>query len=1566
LSIAHLAQKFKNNQSVYAIEVESNCFKTGKATFLLDSGAILSVINLSTLNTELELNPLHDTRLVGVTGNLLSLAGSISVDFKANNYIFSQNFIVSFDDLKLNTSGILGLDFINFYNLHLLLPEKVIANFKDNRKIEIPVIKVDSNIRSINVINSDLNINSGSESEINSDLEYQVRLKIIHEAEKQAGINNNADMKIRKNEPCEADRNRCLNIAELQDCTQNSMSTESKSADIKLSQVDSEFYKNMENFETSLSNVASNISEERICDFSQDDQNKSGTVTDSLILNLKRISSETNTNLNKFLKEGKNISQVDIAMHDFDFVCEGKENPIVYEGTETLIVYEGTETPIVYEGTETPIVYEGTETPIVYEGKETPIFSIFTENDDRNRNKDEKASTTIVDNPPNPPIENINCKFCKNNVDIEEKRILRSVIKLTKDFKIAARCQMVCLGQQQSLFELGSYITIYPKDVLCNGIYVGHSLYQQTDSNRIPVIICNILYEEITLQKGTTLAYVETICQNENQNLFIDNYCSINTINSVDRDQNFIKRFKLDHLDISNKELLETMLYEYEDIFVSAINPKLGLCTYYRHRIDTTTETPVAKAPYRVPYYQRELMAEKVNELLQQGAIVKSDSPWCFPCILVKKRSLDGTPSTRLVYDARSLNSITIPDKYPLPNIKDSLSLLHDTGVYTLLDLQSAFNQMEIVPEHRCKAAFSVLGEKYESNRLLFGLINAPSSFQRLANMVFSGLKDKIMLIYLDDAIIFSKTISENFERLRCVFDAIRKSGLKLRCEKGDFIKQEISYLGFTLNRFGIFPDERNTIRLKTWERPTTVKQIRQLVGFINYYRSHLRNFSEHVAPLVELTKKKVQFRWSKPQQDAFEFFIKALTSEPILKFPNFNLQFILETDGSRISIGSILSQRNLNDDKIYPVGYYSSMNNKSQRKYSATDLEVLSIVKSIKYFRIYLYATPIPFIIFTDHKPLLSWMRMKDTTSCRAARYSLLMSDYNFEIKYRKGTQHQNADFISRQNINPIASISNLVHEQNIPYEPVLERSHIKSEQRADPKLVPIIETLLKNPNSDDQFSLDEEGILYKVRIGLERQDKLVVPEHFIPKIIKSYHEPVFCSHPGFERTYGIIKSRFYWFTMYKDVKAFCQSCVKCALYKAPRNLMRAPLGTFPETTYVFQRVHFDFLGPINPKSSLGNRYILVFQDFLSKYLICVPTKNMTSDTVAQVFVTHLILKHGSVSQLISDRAPNFLSAFMQEIYKLLGVKKLQTVAWNPQANGLAERNMSTIKTMLRINIGKFPKQWDTYVNFICFAYNSAPHATTKETPYFLLTGRDVIFPWDTLIEPIKTNTEFNNQETYNIAVRLQEAITRVKLLIAKSEIKQKVRFNLKSKPAKFKVTDKVYLRVPPSLVGISPGLQVKYKGPYRITHKTGDKTFQITEIYGAQQSQYVTSNRLKICHDMPAFITHQCSIDQDSIIPDELVDHGNDTSTDVSAPDERVFLRPNITPQNGDDNSTNIPSNDELSDQDDESLHSESTNPPDSQSEHNSDSESEHGYHLRSRGPVVDNIPWTLDRAI
>lgn len=456
------------------------------------------------------------------------------------------------------------------------------------------------------------------------------------------------------------------------------------------------------------------------------------------------------------------------------------------------------------------------------------------------------------------------------------------------------------------------------------------------------------------------------------------------------------------NLNREQREKLDELLADNEDISALGGEPT----PYAEHAIDTGDIAPIAIPPYKMSRQKKEIFEKEINVMLESDVIEECESPWVTPVVLVPKK--DGI--ARICVDYRRLNAVTKTDSYPMPRIDELLHLAKRTLYMSTIDLRSGYWQVSVKPKDRDKTAVTTPFGIFRFKRMPFGLKNSGATFQRLMDRFRRGLKDIVVIVYLDDIIVISTSFEEHIKDLQQVFNRLREFKLRAKREKCNFACLQVKFLGHVITPEGIRPNKEKVAAILHLPPPRNVKHLLTFLQTASWFRRFVPGFAEIARPLTQLTKKDAAWTWAKDQKESFEKLKKLLTDARILRQADETLPFIIHTDASNYALGAVLLQGEGNEER--PVEYASRLLTAAERNYSTTEREALAVVWAVEKFRGYIDGAKV--VIGTDHQPL-KWLMSLKSPSGRLARWALSLQEYNLEIIYTPGKVNVVADTLSR-----------------------------------------------------------------------------------------------------------------------------------------------------------------------------------------------------------------------------------------------------------------------------------------------------------------------------------------------------------------------------------------------------------------------------------------------------------------------------------------------------------------------------------------------------------------------
>ena len=560
-----------------------------------------------------------------------------------------------------------------------------------------------------------------------------------------------------------------------------------------------------------------------------------------------------------------------------------------------------------------------------------------------------------------------------------------------------------------------------------------------TKNGQVTVLLVNATEEEVILPRRTKIGRLSTGVGVTNcQTVRVTEKDGVLVLGKDEAQD--IKADVGPDLKPAESDSLSTLVNKYRHLFAFK-DSQLGYTDRVRHTIPLTSDVPI-KQPYRrIPPAALEEVRDHIQNLLRQGIIQPSASSFASPIVVIRKKSGE----LRLCVDYRRLNDITRKDSFPLPRIDETLDAIGGAKFFTSLDLASGYHQVAMDPDCQHKTAFTCPWGLYEFTRMPFGLCNSPATFQRLMTSTMSDFIFKILLVYLDDILVFSNTFEDHLSSLEKVFQRLEQINVKLNPEKCEFAKTEVAFLGHRVSAQGIRTDPDKITAVMDWKTPQTTKDVRSFLGLASYYRRFVDKFAHIAKPLHNIVSKihnrnpKCQSKNKKIAQTAknsterqplgdlwtpacAEAFLKlkiALTTAPVLGYADYSLDFILEVDASKDGLGAVLSQQQAAGSRV--IAYASralkpAETTEINKNYSSQKLELAAMKWSITdKFRGYLMGHF--FTLYTDNGPLSHWKNAK-FGAVEQRWIGEIESGFTFATKFRSGRVNRNADALSR---NPI-----------------------------------------------------------------------------------------------------------------------------------------------------------------------------------------------------------------------------------------------------------------------------------------------------------------------------------------------------------------------------------------------------------------------------------------------------------------------------------------------------------------------------------------------------------------
>jgi len=545
---------------------------------------------------------------------------------------------------------------------------------------------------------------------------------------------------------------------------------------------------------------------------------------------------------------------------------------------------------------------------------------------------------------------------------------------------------------------------------------------------------------------------------------------------------------------MGNKDIIKKYYSNLTKVFEKEEADKLPPHRPYDITIDLIPNSQLYFGPiYSLTVVEIETLKNYIKDNLRKGFIRKSKSPAGAPVLFVKKH--DG--SLRLCVDYRRLNAITIRNSYPLPKINDLIESFKKAIIFTRLDLRSAYNLVRVKEGHEYLTAFRTPLGHYEYLVMPFGLRNAPSVFQRFIQDVLSEVIGSYVQVYLDDIIIYSRSLKSHIVHVRNVLKLLIENRLYVKLEKCDFHVKSTTFLGFNISCNGLNMDINKVKSILEWPTPRNTKELQSFLGLCNFYRRFIKDFAKIMEPLRKLLKNNSNFDWDNEADRSFNLLKDAFKNDELLIFPDPEKEFVVETDSSDFAVGCVLSQVSNHDNLLHPVAFYSRSLNKAEANYTIYDKELLAVITAFEVWRHHLEGAKFPIQVITDHKNLLYWKKPQRLNQ-RQIRWSMFLSKFDYRISFRPGASSGKPDSLSRRpDYKPEEYKPNetIIPEDNICCATRENINYLIESQRSDNYCKTILSKIQKGSEVKSSLFKLVDGVLHF-------QNRIIVPSTFVKKM--------------------------------------------------------------------------------------------------------------------------------------------------------------------------------------------------------------------------------------------------------------------------------------------------------------------------------------------------------------------------------------------------------------------------------------------------------------------------------
>lgn len=839
------------------------------------------------------------------------------------------------------------------------------------------------------------------------------------------------------------------------------------------------------------------------------------------------------------------------------------------------------------------------------------------------------------------------------------------------------------------------------------------------------------------------------------------------------------------HMTASQREGVLKLTHQYPSLF-SDPDERLTFTSKVVGEILTNTDTAVYSKSYPYPMTMRPFVDKEINKLLADGIIRPSRSPYNSPVWVVpKKLDASGQKKYRLVIDYRKLNSVTVPDRYPIPEINEVISQLAENMLFSVVDLKSGFHQIPLKETDIEKTAFSVNNGKYEFTRLPFGLKNAPSIFQRALDDILRNHIGKICYVYIDDILIFSRDEKSHMENIRTIFSTLHEANLKVQLDKCEFFKKELEFLGFVISSQGVKTNPSKVETIMKFPPPKTLRELRSFLGMSGFYRRFIKDYAKLAKPLNsylrgengrtgrnESSTKKISL--NRDALDAFEKLKKSLISqEVVLAYPNLSKEFHLTTDASNYALGAVLEQSGR------PITFLSRSLNKTEENYATNEKEMLAIIWALDSLKFYLYGTA-KVIIFTDHQPLTFALHNKNNNA-RLRKWKCRLEEYDYELRYKPGKSNVVADALSRVpavevNTSSVtchsdeSSSHNLIYSSEAPINAFRNQIYLNIGEESYSFLIPF-SGYHRHTISRPSYSTDELVDILKRRLDPSLKNGILTSEHVMGMIQEIYplhfsniricftrirlkdiiseniqNEMILQEHRRAHRNCRENKSQllrqYYFPKMLSKIERIIKLCSVCKEQKYDRHPPKPEIKPTPIPEYPGQIIHIDIF-------ATEKKLVLTALDKFSKYAM---VRIIPSRAIEHIRgpLTELMISFGIPKIVVIDNEKSLNSASISFLLQdQMGINVFTTPPYASTVNGQVERFHSTLSEIMRcLKPSNTHEIFDDLLYKAVKEYNSSIHSTIRKTPIETFFGSRVFSDPTKLDEFRQENVELLRQK--------------------------------------------------------------------------------------------------------------------------------------------------------------------------------------------------------------------------
>ena len=808
------------------------------------------------------------------------------------------------------------------------------------------------------------------------------------------------------------------------------------------------------------------------------------------------------------------------------------------------------------------------------------------------------------------------------------------------------------------------------------------------------------------------------------------------------------------------------LLMEFQDVF-SATRNDVGFCPLLQHSIHLKDDHPIFRPQFQIPSDHLAAIKDQTLAWIKAGIVRRGHSRYNNPIFAVPKPHNRGL---RIVLDYRALNEATLPDKYCIPSVDETLQRIGDAGAqwFSSIDLSSGFYHIPLREQDQHLTAYTLPGfGQFFWRRAAMGLTGSPATFNRVIDIILNDVSN--CLSYVDDILCFTKDVPSHLRTLRTILTRLRKAGLRANAEKSVFLTQEVEYLGASISRDGIRPTLDKTKAVADLQPPSTRRQLSSVLGFFNYMARYIHHYTAKIEPLSRLLKNEHGYKGGPITPDALRAFNRIkdeLACRPqlgyILKDMDFHLYVDAALGGARNhgkGFGAVLLQDTPNGIRR-PVAYLSRSLQPHEANYPTGLAELKAVIWAVHKLAPYLKHRR--FYLYSDHRPL--------TDKMLGARHTKTYANCDTQMEgffpiWRPvdGSANVIADFLSRYHGMKHPTPADCYSTEDPDTMELRKQAHcalvthhvvnllrtdeslprLRWLQQQDPTCRAIFDEIApfvtgSNPTNPVVASSDLcphpvtiwQGILmvkpnrpFNPPEPSYRPFLIYVPSSMRQELANSNHGAhiAFSGHWGHKKVITRLSRRFWWPGLTADVKNVVDNCGICKQATNKGRPPPPPQRPIRTPTRPNDIIQLDLHGPVTTFTSTG-AFILIIVDSLTKHLTLKLLPDKTENSVAKQLLDYCRV-FGVPKDIITDNGPEFCNQVNNELCRLLGINHRLTATYHPQTNGLSEEINQTIQDHIQKVLCQDHRIDSRDVGELLFnieaSYNTSPHTATRITPH-------------------------------------------------------------------------------------------------------------------------------------------------------------------------------------------------------------------------------------------------------